>query len=312
MQILWKEEKEKIKKGTILTVGVFDGVHVAHRKIIEKVIEKAKEEKLNSVVVSFDKLPEKILKKNIPPLLTTFDEKIKILSNLGVDFLFVYNINKEFLNLSAENFINMLYDDLQPKEIWVGEDHRFGKECSGNVNSLYVLSEKLGFKLKTIDPIKINNTIISSSYIRKIIIEGKVEEATKYLGRPYNIEGVVVRGAGIGTRLGFPTANIQYNKEKLLPKCGVYATKVYIKEKCFNGMTNIGYRPSINNKHKKALSIEVHIFNFRDNIYNEKINIEFMNRLREEIKFSSLQELSIQLKKDKEVALNFLNFKRKH
>jgi len=295
-------------KNAVVTIGTFDGIHLGHQEIISRIIELAKSVNGETALVTFWPHPRYVLSPNNEnmKLLTTFDEKAEILSQLGLDHIVKVNFTKEFSQWTSEQFIQrIIISALHTKRLVIGYDHRFGKDREGGFEHLKKHSDRYGFKVEEIPKQTIDDVGISSTKIRNAVDEGKVELAHDFLGRFYEINGKVVSGDKIGKTLGFATANIQVEEPyKLVPADGAYAVIAEINSKQYKGMLNIGYRPTVDGKTKK---IEANIFEFNDNIYGEKIKVSFIKRLRDEIKFDSKAELSNQLQKDKEKAMQILN-----
>jgi riboflavin kinase/FMN adenylyltransferase len=293
-------------KGCVVTVGTFDGLHLGHKKIIEKVNTIARNKNLCSTLVTFDPHPKIVLKQNDNfhiTILTTLDEKKQLLSETGIDRLIVIKFDKTFASQSYKQFVkNILLDQIGAKVIVIGHDHAFGKNREGNFDNLKMLSKNYRFDLQKVDPVEIDGEIISSTLIRNAITDGDVELARKYLGRYYNYSGKVVPGDSRGKQLNFPTANIFHgNENKQIPRDGVYAVDVGYKGSIYKGMLNIGKRPTFGLQ--GDYTIEVHIHNFNKDIYNEDLTIFFKKRLRNEIKFDSVDALIAQLEIDKQNSL---------
>lgn len=293
-------------KRCAVTIGTFDGLHLGHKKIIEKVNTIAKNKNLCSTLVTFDPHPKIVLKQNDNfhiTILTTLDEKKKLLAEMGIDRLIIIKFDKKFASQSYEDFVkNVLIDQIGAETIVVGYDHAFGKNREGNFYNLKLLSDKYRFDLQKVDPIEMDGEIISSTLIRKAIADGDVELTRKYLTRYYSYSGKVIPGDSRGKQLNFPTANIlNSNQNKLIPKSGVYAVDVEYNKFVYKGMLNIGNRPTFGLKGK--YTIEVHIHNFNKDIYNEDLTIFFKKRLRNEIKFDSVDALIAQLEIDKQNSL---------
>jgi riboflavin kinase/FMN adenylyltransferase len=294
-------------KNAVVTIGTFDGIHLGHQEIISRIIELAKSVNGETALVTFWPHPRYVLSQNTDnlKLLTTFDEKAKILDQLGLDHIVRINFTKEFSQWTSEQFIHrIIISALHTKRLVIGYDHRFGKDREGGFDHLKKHSDRYGFEVEEIPKQKIDDVGISSTKIRNAIEDGQVELAHDFLGRFYEINGEVVSGDKIGKTLGFATANIQVEEPyKLVPADGAYAVIVEIKDMQYKGMLNIGYRPTVNGKTKK---IEANIFDFNHEIYGEKIKISFIKRLRDEIKFNSKKELSKQLQMDKEKTMQIL------
>lgn len=296
----------------VATIGVFDGFHLGHKKIISEVISKAKLQRTHSVLITFEPHPRKVLndvEKSSMSILTTTDEKVELLRNTGLDVIVIINTTKEFLNIDASKFIeDILYKKIGVESVIVGYDYRFGKNREGNVKLLEKEGKKLGFGVQVIPPFKVCGILVSSSKIRKLLTEGKVKKASLLLGRDYSLQGTVTKGSGRGNQLGFPTANINLdNRDKLVPAVGVYFVKVFIDSGLFFGICNIGNNPTFNNmslKDSSIVNIEVYILNFsQQDLYGRKIEIQFLERIRDEIKFKTAEMLRKQMLIDKRFCL---------
>lgn len=312
MDIIEEETKEKYNFDIYVALGSFDGLHLGHMKLINKAIELAKENNGKSMVYTFKNHPLSVInKKLVPKLLMDNSTKIEVLKNMGIDILKFVHFNKDFMEISPEDFILNIVKGYNIKGIVVGFNFRFGHKNSGDVKLLKKLSKKYDFELFIVEPVEYENEIVSSSRIRKIILDyGNVKEAKEMLPYPYFLEGSVIKGRQIGRKMGFPTINLDYNKDFVIPKEGVYFTAVLYNEKLYKGITNIGYNPTVKGE---KLNVETHILNFNEDIYGEKIRVYFLNRLRDEKKFKSLDELSLIIKKDKEYVIGEnidINFKK--
>ena len=295
------------QKQSIITIGTFDGVHVGHKKIVEKVILTAKEQNCESIVLTFFPHPRMVLQDATSiKLLNTIEEKKVLLQNLGLDVLIIHPFDKEFSELSAEEFVlNLLVKKLKVKKIIIGHDHRFGKNRTANYDDLIVFSKKYNFEVEQISAQEINEIAISSTKIRTAIGNGEIALANNYLTYNYFFTGKVVKGKQLGRTIGFPTANIEIKENyKLIPKNGVYVVTSLYKDKIIYGMMNIGNRPTIDGKNT---SIEVHFFNFNETLYDEFLTISILNKIRVEHKFESLNALQKQLQKDKQFSLLYLS-----
>ncbi len=283
----------------VVTIGNFDGVHKGHQALLNRIIQKAEEINGTSVAVTFEPHPIRVLKKNNhPPLITIYEQKIELLEKTGIDVLISIPFNKEFAGIEAKSFIeDILVKKIGMKAIVVGKDYSFGKKREGNIELLKSFSNKFGFEIivpEWITPSN-GNERISSTKIREIVSSGRVEEAPDLLGRYYQIRGRVVAGRDRGGKLlGCPTANINLLDE-LCPETGVYAVTVESTKGDFKGVANIGYSPTFDDH---LFTIEAHILDFNDDIYNQDIRINLITKLRDEKKFSSIEELSKQIEKD--------------
>ncbi len=297
---------------TVISIGTFDGVHGAHRQILNKVLELSKANDARSFIVTFDPHPQEVLKNKTPDikLLTTTDEKIRLFEKIGIENLLIINFTEEFSKTIARDFYkDIIYSKAGISHLVVGFDHVFGRNREGDFGTLQELGKEFGFEVHRVDEIDIEGIKVSSTKIRHFLAEGNVEMANKLLGHEYGFEGLVVVGDKNGRKFGYPTANVEPAAlNKLIPGDGVYCVKVSVGNDEFYGMMNIGFRPTVSEGIKKIM--EVNIFEFDKDIYGEKIYIWFLTRLRSEIKFNSIDELIKQLGKDKEESLKYLKSKK--
>lgn len=287
-------------KNAVVTIGTFDGVHCGHNVVIEQLKKAAKKINGETVVLTFFPHPRMVVfpDDNDLRLLNTITERTELLEKAGIDHLIIHRFTKEFSRISAVDFVRtILADGLNAKKVIIGYDHHFGRNREGNFEDLKMFGELYGFSVEEIPAQDIQQINISSTKIRSSLIEGEINAANQFLGHPYFLKGKVVEGEKIGRAMGFPTANIEVDAwYKLIPKNGVYAVKVEVRGSFYNGMLNIGNRPTVNGK---AQTIEVHIFNFNTEIYSETIVIHFIARIRNEITFDDLTQLKNQLTLDK-------------
>jgi riboflavin kinase/FMN adenylyltransferase len=308
MQVIKGNSGIKIEP-CVATVGFFDGVHIGHRFLMEELKRIALEEHLKSVVVTFDLHPRKVLNADFQPkLLTTLEERIFQIGTTGVDACVVLNFTREMSLLSARDFLKeVLRDQLNVQTLLVGHDHRFGHNREDGLQEYIRYGEELGIKVIEAQRFATKDMPhISSSVIRRMLLEGDIDTANRLLTYEYSFEGKVVNGFKVGHKIGFPTANlIPVNEEKLIPGVGVYAVRARCNEKKFKAMMDIGYRPTFGDDNK--LTIEVHIIDFDEDIYEKTLSIDFIRRLRDEIKFDTVEQLIEQLHRDREevVAMSF-------
>jgi riboflavin kinase/FMN adenylyltransferase len=290
---------------SVITLGNFDGLHLGHQELIRKVIRRAKETGARSIVVTFRPHPLKILApEKCPPLISIYEEKIKLFEKLGIDVLVKIPFTLEFAKMSPEDFVqDILCGMLGAKEIFVGFNYRFGKGRKGNIATLKALGERLGFTVREVQQVSLHGEVISSTKIRHLLREGEVEHAAQLLGRTYTITGIVVRGDGRGKELGFPTANIA-PKHSIIPSHGVYAVRLFVRDRFYDGVANIGMRPTFD---KNVLTVEVHVFDFNEDIYGEDISLYFIGKIRDEKKFGSAAELIHQIRADVGIARDLLS-----
>lgn len=294
---------------TVVTVGTFDGVHEGHRALMETVVEKAKARKGRSVVVTFDPHPRTIIgsKNTELKLLTTLQERAEILESIGVDILLVIPFTRDFSLLSSEEFVkDVIFSKIGISEFVIGYDHHFGKDRSGTIETLEKLGPELGFDVYVVSKREMGEVTISSTTIRKEIQEnGDMNAAAALLGRPYMLNGVVIHGDERGRKIGYPTANLKpEHPDKAIPKKGIYAVQVRVDGSWYGGMMNIGVRPTFDGVTK---TLEAHIFEFDQSIYGKTIQIRFYDRIRDEKKFSGIDQLKAQLDQDKDDTLQVLN-----
>tara|TARA_B100001146_G_C16199197_1_gene443351 strand:+ start:2890 stop:3816 length:927 start_codon:yes stop_codon:yes gene_type:complete len=292
---------------TAITIGTFDGVHIGHRKILDRLIKNAATLNLKSTVLTFFPHPRMVLQKDADiKLLNTIDEKCKILENLGLDQLIIHPFTREFSRLTATEFVrDILVNDLKTKKIIIGYDHRFGRNRNANITDLKAFGSTLDFEVEEIPAQEIDEVSVSSTKIRKALEEGDVQTANSYLGYNYMLTGTIKKGKGLGRQLGFPTANLHIAEDyKLVPKKGVYVVQSQINGKQVFGMMNIGYNPTVAGKEK---STEINFFDFSQDLYGQKIQIEILKRIRDEHKFNSVEELKKQLEKDRQTSISFLS-----
>ena len=292
----------------VITIGNFDGVHIGHQALFHEVIEKADALKGTAIAMTFEPHPMRVLKKNNhPPLITLYEQKQELIERSGIDVLICVPFTKEFAELSAEKFIKeLLIKKIGMKAIIVGEDYTFGKNREGNLAVLKSYASQLDYEVIVAEWIKATRDVpdrISSTRVRKLVMAGQIKSARKMLGRHYQIRGMVVKGRDRGGKLlGIPTANINLQDE-LCPKTGIYAVTVEYRNRLYKGVANIGYSPTFNDN---EFTVEVHILDFSDNIYGQKIRVNFIERIRDEKKFGHIDELKSQIHQDIEAAQKIL------
>jgi riboflavin kinase/FMN adenylyltransferase len=287
-------------KNAVVTIGTFDGVHVGHRKIIGRIKELAETTSGETVLLTFFPHPRMILhpEDDKIKLINTIDEKAELLGQLGIGHLIITPFSRDFSNQSAEAYIrDVLVNKIGTKKIVIGYDHRFGKDREGGLNDLLRLGPVYDFEVVEIPEQDINEVAISSTQIRTCLLDGQIETANTFLGYPFFITGTVIRGDQLGRKMGYPTANIVVEERyKLIPGDGIFAAKVKVEDKVYKGMAYIGTRPTVNGLTR---NIEVNIFDFDRDIYNQRIRMEFHNFVRGDVKFANLEELKEQLAKDR-------------
>jgi riboflavin kinase/FMN adenylyltransferase len=298
----------KREPNTVLTVGTFDGVHAGHRVLMSTVLQKAKERGARSAIITFDPHPREIIHPGTGgiQLLTTLKERREILEEIGIDLLVIIPFDRDFSLLSAEEFVrDVIFKKVGVSEFVIGYDHHFGRDRKGTIETVEKLGSQLDFDAYVVSRQKVSQQTVSSTAIRKALAEeGNVEKAADMLQRRYRLSGTVVHGDKRGKGLGFPTANIKpVEKRKIIPRNGIYAVKARVGETWRNGMMSIGIRPTFKNTGR---TIEVHLFDFETLIYGMTVEIMFVKRLRDEIKFENPEALTAQMKKDETEARRIL------
>ena len=286
------------KTDTILTIGTFDGVHIGHQKIIERLNELKIAGHTESAILTFYPHPRSVLRPDGEiKMLTTPDEKVSLLRQYELDHLIIEPFTEILSEMTAEQFVeDILVKKLQVNKLVIGHDHRFGKNREGDFEKLVDLGKTFGYSVEEIPSQEIENIAVSSTKIRKALLSGEIDIANRYLGYPYLLSGEVIRGKGIGRTMSFPTINLKVHEDyKLIPKIGVYIVKTVIKNKCIYGLLNIGFRPTLNGTDK---SVEVYLLGIDEELYGNYMQIELLHRLRNEIKFESIGELKDQIQKD--------------
>lgn len=294
------DEIKNIKE-TVVALGNFDGVHKGHQELIKRTVKSAKMAGLKSAVFTFANHPKNVLAGE--PVIKNIlypEEKAAIIKGLGVDYLFSLEFDEAIRYLSAEDFIQkLLVDAFKMREVYCGFNYRFGYNAEGTPETLMKAGLRDGFGIHVLEPFLIDGNLVSSSFIRELIASGKVGECPKYMGRNYSVGGEVVEGKKIGRTIGFPTVNILIDETMVTPAHGVYVTYCNYNNTCYQGVTNVGTKPTIGENLK---NIETHIFNFCRDLYGKKIRVEFLERLRPEIKFDSVEDLAKQIEKDSKEA----------
>jgi riboflavin kinase/FMN adenylyltransferase len=294
--------KTKLEDPTYIALGNFDGLHLGHMHLINKTVELAKADNAKSMICTFENHPLSVINKEIcPKLIMDNDTKINLLESTGIDIVDLINFNNEFMKTTPEQFIKNMVNLYNVKGIVVGFNYRFGYKNLGDVEMLKTYSTILGYRLYVAEAISVNQEIVSSSKIRHLITEGDITKANELLGRTHSIIGDVIKGKQFGRTIGFPTVNLNYNKKYIIPKGGVYYTIIEYNNYLHKAITNIGYNPTVEGG---KLSVETHILNFDKQIYGEEVKINFVNRIRDEFKFNTIERLKEQLSKDKKYAFD--------
>jgi len=304
MKIFHGTENANILRPTVLTLGVFDGLHLGHQKIMETVVERARATGSHATAITFDPHPRAVLHpESAPPLLQTLDQRLANFEVLGIEQAIVIRFNRDFASNPAEDFLReIVHDRLQAKEVYLGKGFAFGKDRGGNIELLRRMSSELGFFADEVDEVRLRGMRISSSKIRELLAAGRVNLTRRMLGRPYGVEGMIIRGNRRGHTIGFPTANLKPHN-RVIPKFGVYATATLLDGKWRRSITNIGVRPTFETDVEP--SIETYIFDFDGDLYGDVLRVSFLHRLCDEKKFSGIDELKAQIQKDTQRALNY-------
>lgn len=297
----------RFTKKTILTLGTFDGVHIGHKKILERVIQNTENKEYESLVLTFFPHPRMVLNgQSEIKLLNTIAEKIYLLEKIGIQNLVIHPFDESFSRLTAEEFVKtVLVDKFHIQKIIIGYDHRFGRNRTANIDDLITFGKQYGFEVEQISVQEINDVSVSSTKIRKALSEGNMALANEYLGYDYFLTGTIFKGKQLGRTIGFPTANLKIEENyKLIPKNGVYIVKSIINQRTVFGMMNIGFNPTVAGEN---LSIEIHYFDFDADLYNQKVSVSILKYLRPEQKFESVTLLKEQLEKDATATLAYFN-----
>lgn len=305
MKVIDKVDNYHDNTPTVLTIGTFDGVHIGHTEIIQRLVADAHSKNYKSCLLTFFPHPRAVLQRDLSiKLLTTLEEKVKRLDSLGLDTLVIHPFSREFSRLTAREYVErILVEKLHIKKIVVGYDHRFGRNREADINELRYFSQLFDFEVEEIGPQDIDDVAVSSTKIRTALTEGSVEKANQYLGYFYQIEGVVTKGRGLGKEIGFPTANLhEIHPTKLIPAEGAYIVSAKHQSKLLRGIMNIGRNPTVGGK---GLHLEVHFLEFEQELYGETLTINFHKRIRSEQKFGNLEALKNQLELDKSNAISF-------
>ncbi|MCD9186387.1 MAG: bifunctional riboflavin kinase/FAD synthetase [Pyrinomonadaceae bacterium] len=307
MRIFHGTDNASILRGTVLTLGVFDGLHLGHQRIMEKVVDRAEAIGAVPTAITFDPHPRAVLHpENAPPLLQTLDQRLANFEFLGIEQAIVIRFDKAFAAQNAETFLHdIVHERLQAKEVYLGKGFFFGKNRGGNIVLLRKMSRELGFFADEVSEVTLRGTRISSSKIRHLLAEGRVNLVRRMLGRPYGVEGQIVHGFERGRTIGFPTANLK-PQNRVIPKFGVYATATLINNEWRKSITNVGVRPTFEDE--TAPSIETYVFDFDGDLYGDVLRVRFLHRIRDERKFNGIEELKTQIERDTKHAL--LYFKR--
>jgi len=304
------DELKSLTGSTHLAIGVFDGLHLGHQAVIGRALESSRQTGGNAVVVTFDPHPVRVLRpEKAPRLLTSTRHKVKLIEKLGVDAVLLLEFTPEFSKTRPEIFIDKLVQSANHlSQICVGQEWTFGANRSGSIRLLEELAPKMGFQVASVPPVLVNERVVSSTLIRSAVESGDLESAANYLGRDFTILGTVAEGRQLGRRLGFPTANLRAHNE-LFPPNGVYAAKAWFREDEYGGVVNIGVRPTIENETGERI-LELHLFDFDEQIYGEDVEVAFLAYLRPEQKFSGVAELQAQIQRDAEKARGVYDISR--
>ncbi|HSP64140.1 MAG TPA: bifunctional riboflavin kinase/FAD synthetase [Pyrinomonadaceae bacterium] len=304
MRLFHGTDNADIARPTVLTLGVFDGLHLGHQLIMQTVVERARAVGAVPTVITFEPHPREVLHpESAPPLLQTFDQKIEALGVLGIEQTIVIHFDKAFAKIRAQDFLrDAVVDRLHANEVYLGRGFAFGHDREGNIDLLRSVSQSLGFFADEVPEVRLRGRRVSSSRIRELLQQGRVNLARRMLGRPYGVEGRVVRGAERGVTLGFPTANL-HPQNRVIPRNGVYVTATLIEGQWRRSVTNVGTRPTFEST--AATSVETYVMNYSGDLYGDVVRVRFLYRLREEKKFSSVDKLKSQIEHDVARAENY-------
>jgi riboflavin kinase/FMN adenylyltransferase len=297
MDIVFQPSEIEYVKNSVVSVGTFDGVHLAHQQLLREVVEKAQARKGRSVVLTFDPHPKEVLTGQPMRLLTTIEERQQICEQLGIDVFYRIGFTYEFSRLSSREFyLRYVVQGCGVSEVVEGYDHHFGRDREGSVEELLKLGREFEFSVAALKPVYVDEEIVSSSQIRQHLLQGRVDRALRLLGRPYALSGTVVRGDARGRELGYPTANLQLTHHKLVPEDGIYFVQVDVGGPARYGMVSIGVRPTFFDQGQRT--VEAHLLDFEGDLYGQTLNVQFLRRLRDERKFDSAQQLIDQMHLD--------------
>lgn len=308
MQIIWNINTLPPGDSSVVSLGTFDGVHCGHQSILSELQKRAQRSRARATMVTFEPHPQLVLNDPARPhagVLTTIEEKIEILNNLGLDRLVVAHFSPHLAGMKPEQFVEeVLLAKLRMQEIIIGHDHAFGKNRSGNLELLQRMAQERGFLVESLPPLEVAGEVVSSTKIRQALQRGEMNQVTAMLGRPYSINGLVIHGDGLGRGLGYPTVNLRpYSQYKLVPRPGIYASRTYLGGKPYQSATYIGTRPTFGIAERV---IETHIIDFAGQLYGQEVRIEFVAFIREDIKFDSADALAEQIKQDVKTSANLL------
>lgn len=297
MDIVFQPDEIEYLKNSVVSVGTFDGVHLAHQQLLREVVERARARKGRSVVLTFDPHPKEVLTGKPMQLLTTIEERQQICEGLGIDIFYRIGFTYEFSRQTSRDFyLRYVVQGCGVSEVVEGYDHHFGRDREGSVEELLKLGREFEFSVAALKPVYVDEEIVSSSQIRQNLLNGKVDSAHRLLGRPYTVSGVVVRGDARGRELGYPTANLQLTHHKLVPQDGIYFAQVDFQGATVFGMVSIGVRPTFFDQGLRT--VEVHLLDFEGDLYGKSLAVQFLGRLREERKFDGAQQLIDQMRLD--------------
>lgn len=290
---------EPMTEPVVLTVGTFDGVHLGHQAVVSRVVSRARASGWRSAVVTFDPHPRIVLGRHEKGrLLSSTAHKLQLIEVLGIECCVVVRFDRSFAELDAGTFVEeLLAVKFDLRAVVAGATNRFGKNGSGDAGFLRQCARRLGFEVEVIEPVEVDGTVVTSTVVRRLVTSGELEQAAVFLGRPFSLLGTVVRGATRGRRVGYPTANLDPHNE-VVPPSGVYAVRVRLSDRTFNGVLNIGFRPTFAEPNELVQAVEVHILDFSEPIYGREVEVFFVKKLREEHRFESVSLLRAQIRKD--------------
>ena len=296
MQVETELAEQSPEKDTLLTIGVFDGVHLGHKYLLSQLIQQARKKNLLSGVITFRQHPRAVLASRAElPYLTGLDEKVTLIKNEGIESVITLSFTTELAQLSARQFVGLLQKYLRMRGLLISADFVLGRNREGNADELRNLGQALGFTVDVVSKLKVGSEVVSSTAIRDALVKGNMKKVISLTGRPFSLQGQVTKGAGRGSRLGFPTANLEIDPNRLLPADGVYATRAHTDGKTYPSVTNIGNNPTFGDNNR---TVETHLLNYRGDLYGRELKIDVIERLRGEKRFASVEELKQQMTAD--------------
>jgi riboflavin kinase / FMN adenylyltransferase len=293
-------------RDSLITIGVFDGVHLGHKYLISQLIELARKQDLRNIVITFNKHPQEILNPQIQiPFLTDTSEKALLLKNEGADTVIVLTFSDDLSQIDATAFLKLLQTHLKMRGLVIGPDFALGRNAEGNISTIHQLGQQMGFTVTVVPPVRVNGDVVSSTAIRLAMVDGDMEKVRRMMGRPFSLHGRVIHGKGRGTSLGFPTVNLDILRGQALPSDGVYATRAYVDNRTYPSVTNVGTNPTFGTNER---TIESYLIDYHNSLYEHEVKIDFIHKLRGEVRFESAEELVKQIYEDIRQTKAILNY----